>query len=196
MTEENLDQVEVEEVVDTEADIRDAFDEAITNESEEDDIKMSMIGAGATFKNVTRLYNQFMIDAGLAISKADRNQIVDDTLKGRDLDTEESFDAAVEGLMEAIKGATERSAGSLIRAYAKKNELEVYAKPKTESGSRNPFVQIFHTKLVEDPNMTEQGLRDIIDGLDEDHQTNPNRWFSQHNNIRKTANAIAARYEG
>lgn len=195
MTEEILDEVVTEEIEDTENEIRNAFDEAITAEKEEDDIKMAMIGAGATFKNVTRLYNQYMIDAGLAISKADRNQIVEDVLEGCDLDTEELFDAAVNALVESIKGATDRSAASLIRAYAKKNEIEVYVKPKGEGGSRNPFVRIFHEQLIENPKMTEDELKAIIEGLDPDHQTNPTRWFSQHNNIRKTANAIAAKYE-
>ena len=43
---------------------------------EEDAVKMDMISKGATFKNVTRLYNKFMIDAGLAISKSDRSQLI------------------------------------------------------------------------------------------------------------------------
>ena len=43
-----------------EAAILKAFDEAI-HLKEEDYVKMDMISKGATFKNVTRLYNKFMI---------------------------------------------------------------------------------------------------------------------------------------
>ena len=192
----------VEEQEEQEVDINDikdnirlAFDESVTEELDEDSTKMAMIGAGATFKNVTRMYNEFMIDAGFAISKADRNQIVDDTLEGHDLEEESDFDNAVAALIESIQGANLRSASALVRAYAKRNEVPIFSKPKTEGGTRNPFVMLFHEKLVEDPKMTEQDLKDLISGLSPDHQTNPTRWFAQHNNIRKTANSIAAKYE-
>lgn len=174
--------------------IQSAFDASVEAESSEDDIKMEMIGAGATFKNVTRLFNQFMIAAGLAISKEDRDAIVADTLVDCDLESEEGFDAAVEALIANVKGATERSAAALVRAYGKKVEVEVYAKPKGTGASRNPFVTDFHTALIANPEMTEQDLLDLIAGLKPEHQVNPTRWLSQHNNIRKTANAIAAKY--
>tara|TARA_R110000803_G_scaffold94312_1_gene161934 strand:+ start:2816 stop:3430 length:615 start_codon:yes stop_codon:yes gene_type:complete len=183
-----------EEEADTNADINAAFSEAVNAEKDEDAVKMDMIQAGATFKNVTRLFNQYMIDAGLAISTADRKQIVDDTLEGMDLSTEEGFDAAVTALMDSVQGATDRSAAALVRSFGKKGELEVFAKPKTEGGNRNPFVSVFHAALIENPSMDEQGLKDVIAALEPTHQVNPNRWFSQHNNIRKTANAIAAKF--
>jgi len=130
-----LDQaVETEvEVDETELAIRDAFDAAIEDEADEDSIKLGMISAGATFKNVTRLYNQFMIDAGLAISKQDRNELIDSTLEGKEFNTEEAFDAAALELANAIAGTTERSAAAMVRAYAKKNELDCFAKAKSES---------------------------------------------------------------
>lgn len=179
---------------DSNASILEAFNEGVESEQDEDSIKMLMIQEGATFKNVTRLYNQFMIDAGLAISKSDRNQIVDETLEGVDLSTEDAFDAATEALVANVKGATERSAAALVRSFAKKNEVECYKKPAGEGGTRNPFVQVFHEALIENPSMDEDGLKAIIAGLEEKHQVNPTRWFNQHNNIRKTANAIAAKY--
>jgi hypothetical protein len=188
------DQAAAEQEADTNADINAAFSEALGAEKDEDAVKMDMIQAGATFKNVTRLYNAFMIDAGLAISSADRKTAVDTALDGQDLSTEESFDAAVVLVMDAVMGATERSASALVRAFGKKSELEVFAKPKAEGGNRNPFVSVFHAALVENPSMDEQGLKDVIAALEPQHQVNPNRWFSQHNNIRKTANAIAAKF--
>jgi len=193
---DTAEEVQTEEEIDVNAAVREAFDAGITEEAEEDGIKMSMIGAGATFKNVTRLYNEYMIDAGLAISKADRNQIVEDTLEGLDFETEEDFDSASSKLEEALTGSTERSAAALVRAYAKKTEQQCYAKPKGDGSARNPFVTLFHKSLVENPKMTEKDLKDLIASLDEKDQVNPTRWFNQHNNIRKTANSIAARYEG
>lgn len=198
MSEEAIDIFE-DEVAQEEQEAQDdaiqiAFNEAISEDADEDDIKLAMIQAGATFKNVTRLYNQYMIDAGLAISKQDRDQIVTDTLEGLNFESEEEFDDAVARLEEGIKGCNTRSAANLVRAYAKKNDMECYKKPAGDSGTRNPFVRRFHDALIENPQMTKEQLQEIIDGLDEHHRTNPQRWFNQHDNIRKTANAIAAKF--
>lgn len=173
--------------------IKDAFEAALDAGKDEDDVKMDMIQSGATFKNVTRLYNKFMIDAGLAMSAADRKAVVDETLEGRDLSTEEGFDQAVAALVEAVTGSTERSAAALVRSFGKKEDVDVFTKPKGDGGTRNPFVRVFHDALIENPDMDEQGLKDIIASLEPDHQVNPTRWFNQHNNIRKTANAIASK---
>ena len=183
-----------EEAINPNDAIQAAFTDAIEAEKDEDEVKMAMIGEGATFKNVARLFNQFMIEAGLAISSADRKQLTDDALEGLTFDTEETFDAAVAALLEAIDNSTERSAAALVRSYAKRNEFEVYAKPKGESSTRNPFSNLFHAALIEDPTMTEDGLNAILDGLSPDHQVNPRRWFNQHNNIRKVVNSIAEKF--
>ena len=177
--------------------IREAFDTAIDGTDDidavADDVKLAMISAGATFKNVTRLYNQFMIDAGFAISVADRKEIVSEILEGIDLDTDELFTAAVDAIVESVKGATAKSAAAMIRAFAKKSETPCYAAPKSEN-TRNPFVVLFHDGLVENPDMSEDDLRELIGNLNEAHQINPLRWFNQHNNIRKTVNAVAAKF--
>jgi hypothetical protein len=160
MSEENAVEEEVmdsdeevaeEEEVDTNAEIREAFDVASVDEKGEDDIKMAMIGAGATFKNVTRLYNQYMIDAGFAISKADRNEIVEKTLEGAEFAEENDFASVVSLVVDAVQGATERSAGALIRAYAKKNELDCYTKPKGTGGGGAGFASRFYEFLLGNP---------------------------------------------
>jgi hypothetical protein len=179
-----------EQEVDANIEIKAAFDSALGAEKGEDDTKMDMIQAGATFKNVTRLFNAYMIESGLAISATDRKAAVDTTLEGMDLSTEEGFDAAVTAVISAVMGATERSASALVRAFGKKSDLEVFAKPKTEGGARNPFSTNFHAALVENPSMDEEGLKAIIAALSPEHQVNPQRWFSMHNNIRKTVNAV------
>lgn len=191
MTKENQD-IENEEAAETEVDtnevIREAFDEAIADEAEEDSIKMAMIGAGATFKNVTRLYNQFMIDAGLAISKEDRNKAVEDALEGKVFDTEESFESAVEDVMEAVTGSTERSAGALIRAYAKKNELECYAKPKSTGEGRSGFRSDFYEFLINDPKVSKEDAEAFIK---EKGTKNVIKNISAHMNVWAMVNTIA-----
>jgi len=176
--------------------IRAAFDVAVGGELEEDDVKMAMIGAGATFKNVTRFYNQFMIDAGLAISKADRDQIVADTLEGLDLDTEDSFQNAVGDLVAAVQGATERSAAALIRSYGKRNDLEVYAKPKGEGSGRVGFASQYYDFLVANPTVSEESAKAYIMGEGDYVETSENvkRHASHYLAIWKLVNRIVASY--
>ena len=127
MSEEQVEEVNVEEVT------REAFDVAVEENKGEDEIKLDMIQSGATFKTVTRLYNQFMIDAGLAISKEDRNNAIAEALEGKEFGSEEDFDLAVDSLVVSVKGTTERSAAALVRAYAKKNDLTYFTKPKVSA---------------------------------------------------------------
>jgi len=171
----------------------DAFEAAMAEGKEEDDVKLAMISAGASFKNVTRFYNQFMIESGRAISKADRDVIIENTIGALDLSTEESFGEAVAALSTALS-CNENSAKATIRAYAKKNERPVFAAEKSDSKSRNPFVRLFHEALVDNPNFTEDDLKSLLASLEPEHQVNPLRWFSQHNNIRIMVNNIAKKY--
>ena len=144
--ENTVEEVEVDE---TEVAIGEAFTEATENGDDEDTVKMAMIQAGATFKNVTRLFNALMIDAGLAISKEDKEKTVTDTLEGREFELEEDFDSAVADLAAAITGATERSAAAMVRSYAKKNELVTYAKPKGTGANRSGFATKLYAWLSE-----------------------------------------------
>lgn len=175
--------------------IRAAFRTALDAGKDEDTIKLAMIGSGATFKNVTRLFTQFMIDCGKVMSKDDRDEALDTILDGIDLSTAESFEACVAEVVEKVTGSTEKSASAFIRAYAKKNELTVYAAPKATGGTRNPFTTLFHEALVENPEFTEQDLKDLIAGLTPEQQVNPNRWFAQHDKIRQVINTIANKFK-
>ena len=182
-----------EEAADPKAEIRIAFDEAVSGEKEEDEVKLGMIGAGATFKNVTRLYNEFMIEAGLAISKADRNQIIEDALECRDFETEADFDAAVELLGGTLPGATLRSASALVRAYAKKNELSVYSKPKSEGVARSGFANDYYNYLIGNPKMTQDEAKAFIMGEGDFAETSANvqKHMSHYLGIWKLVNTIA-----
>ncbi len=173
--------------------IIDVFNEGVATELDEDTIKINMIAAGATFKNVTRLYNQYMIDAGHAISREDKEAAVETILTGQDLSTEEVFSSCVEALVEGIKGTTERAAAAIIRAYGKKNELEVYSKPKGASKPRSGFASKFHEALIENPRMTEEEAKAIINGEGDHPETSENvkRHASVYIALQRLANSIA-----
>ena len=172
--------------------ILDAFAASIADEADEDEVKMAMIAAGATFKNVTRLYNKYMIDAGLAISKADRNQIVEDTLEGLDFETEEQFEDATARLEAAIEGASTKQASSLVRAYAKKNELECYKKPKGEGTGRVGFASKYYDWLVANVPCSKEDATAFVMGTDGQEETSQNtqNHLSHYLNIWSLANTI------
>lgn len=189
---------EVTEVVETEVEdanveIRAAFETASTEGQEEDDVKMAMIGAGATFKNVTRLFNQFMIDAGFAISKDDRDEAVANALEGHELETEAGFAAAAEAVLVAVKGATDKSASALVRAYGKKNELEVYKKPKGSGGGKTGFAKGFYDALIANPALTKDEAIAFIQGTDGQAETSENtkRHESHYLSIWQMVNTIS-----
>jgi hypothetical protein len=187
---------EVTESADEISEILNSFNAGVDSDKGEDEVKMDMIGAGATFKNVTRLYNQYMIDTGRSMSKEAKTTLLDDNLNDAPLDTEEGFKAAVAVVVKKGKNVTDGSAASLIRAWAKKNETECYKAPASE-GTRNPFVPNYHKALIANPAMTEQGLKDVIEALEKDEwKVNPTRWFNQQNAIRKMVNAVNAKLTG
>lgn len=171
--------------------IQSAFDQGYEDDKEEDAIKLDMIGAGATFKNVTRLFNQFMIDAGHAISKADKDAIVEETLLDADLSDEEAFMQAVDALVENLDGSTQRSAMSLVRSYAKKNEMEIWTKPKGEVGSRPSFVRSYHNWIVANLDATEADAIAYVNGEGDYADTTDN--VKRHLSHYLTSFRLAAR---
>lgn len=171
--------------------IREAFD--ANQGKEEDAIKLAMISAGATFKNVTRLFNQFMVDAGLAVSKEEKDQKVLEAVDGVDLATEEGFDSAVEALMASIN-ATDKSAAALVRAYAKKNELEVFKKAKSGGGAgKQGFAGKFYEFLAANPTCTKEEATAFINGEGDHEETSENvkRHLSHYLAIHALVNRIA-----
>ena len=196
---ENLDTgaegaVGTEQKVDLEVAIRAAFDAAHAAGKEEDDIKLDMIGAGATFKNVTRMFNQFSVDAGLAVSKEEKDQILLDVLNGSDLADEATFNTKVEELMAHLTGATDKSAAALIRAYAKKNGIEAFKKAKVASGEgRIGFTAKFYDFLIANPTATKEEAVAFIDGTNGNEATTDNtkRNKSHYLAIHRMVNRIA-----
>ena len=183
-----------EQKVDLEVAIRAAFDSAHAAGKEEDDIKLDMIGAGATFKNVTRLFNQFSVDAGLTVSKEEKDQIVMDVLNGADLADEATFNAKVEELMARLSGSTDKSAAALIRAYAKKNGIEAFKKAKGGTGeAKTGFAAKFYDFLVANPECTVAEATAFIQGTDGNEETSENvkRHQSHYLAIHRLVNRVA-----
>ena len=183
-----------EQKVDLEVAIRAAFDAAHAAGKEEDDIKLDMIGAGATFKNVTRLFNQFSVDAGLTVSKEEKDQILLDVLNGADLADEATFNAKVEELMARLSGSTDKSAAALIRAYAKKNGIEAFKKAKGGTGeAKTGFAAKFYDWLVANPTSTVEQATAFIQGTEGHEETTENvkRHQSHYLAIHRLVNRIA-----
>lgn len=175
--------------------IRAAFDAGVAAEKTEDDIKLEMITAGATFKNVTRLFNSFSVDAGLAVSKEEKDQILLDVLNGADLSAEDAFNAKVKELMARLTGTTDKSAAALIRAYAKKNSLEAFKKAKGGTGEgRTGFTAKFYDWLVANPTSTKEQATAFVMGTEGNEETSANvkRHLTHHLGIHNLVNRIAA----
>ena len=146
--------------------------------------------SGATVKNVTRLFNQYMIDTGQAMSRDAKTELLDSNLTDVDLSTAEALAKAVGVIVKKGTSVTDASAAALIRAWAKKAEVACYKAPASE-GTRNPFIPMFHSELVKNPQMTEDELKGLIAGLEkEEWKVNPTRWITVHNNTRLLANTI------
>lgn len=178
--------------------ILDAFSEAVEAEKSEDDIKMAMIGAGATFKNVTRLYNQYMVDAGLAVSKAEKEEIVGKVMaKAKALETEEGFAKSVAAIAEKAPGINEKSAAALIRAWAKAQDpaVETWAKPKSSGGARVGFRSRFYDALVANPAMTKEECHEFLKN-DEDTSENKMKHEANFQGMRNLANRIHEQVTG
>lgn len=161
----------------------------------DDQIKYNMIGAGATFKNVTRLFNELMVEAGLAEDKSTRDEKIAAILESADVSTEEGFNEAVQQIMEDCVGVVERSAAGSIRAYCKKNDKPVFIKPKGEGSNRESFIGRFYAWLIENPKVSEAECHDFLFGLNGHPATSENvkNYERMHQNVRKLVNDVAAK---
>ena len=154
--------------------IYDAFVNAVEAEKSEDEVKMAMIQAGCPFKKVAKLYNDYLVEAGMANSKEERQQLLDKTLGGKDLSDEKVFNKAVATLIDKGKNINEKAAGAMIRGWAKKNDVEVWAKPKGEGSGRTGFASLFYDWLLENPKCTKEEAADFIHGRNGNAPTSDN----------------------
>jgi len=179
---------ELTEAEKTEAAIRAAFDAGKEAEDGEETIKMAMLQAGCKIKSVVRLYNTYMIDSGQMASKEQKDTALDSSLEDVSLETEDEFNEAVESLVPEIKGATDQSVATMIRAWAKRKDVTCYVKPKGESIS-NGFTKKFHDALVADSAMT----KEVCAAFMAEHGTkNTLRHATSHQKTRLLVNNIRA----
>lgn len=180
----------VEEVqADPNEKLREVFKYGIENNKSEDEIKMAMIKEGATFKNVTRLFNQFAIDSGLIMKKEEKDALVQDACQGQDLTDEETLNIIVDGLVDKITGAEESAVLRMVRAWAKKNDQEVFKKAKGGGGTRQSgFRYKFYEALKANPRMDSEYAANLINS---EGSKNDIRNLTHYQGIRELINAIA-----
>jgi len=166
-----------------------AFENGMLENKSEDEIMLDMIGAGATFKTVKTIFNKCMVDSGYLDSRKEKTEIVDDTLQGMDLSTEEGFLAASTALLANLKGVNDRSVGASIRQYAKKNELEVFKKPKGTGAGRSGITSKFYDFLrTSSPANKEQ----VAAWIEENGTDNTKRHANHYQGIAKLCSDIAS----
>lgn len=120
-----------------------AFKAGIQSDDFDDDaVKMAMINAGAKFSNVNKLFRQFSIDAGLDMSRKDRQEKVAAIAEGYDLEDEDTVEQLTQEIQNQIPGMTPQRAAAALKTYAKKNGLKIFARPKG-SGPRTAFFDKF-----------------------------------------------------
>ncbi len=174
--------------------IRNAFREAKEVGKDEDAVKIDMISAGASFKQVARMYTQLMQEYGYTVTKKAKDEAVQTAVAGVELGDAEGFAAAVKALQEAVRNVNERSASALIRVYAKKNGIESYRKPK--SGHRKASMSAkFREFIINNPTASE-GVVDafIMENGSAKQQKNKNSRRIFHE-IRVIANRIVQEME-
>lgn len=191
---EQVQEVELTEAQQLQIKLREVFDAGQAEGKAEDAIKLDLISAGATFKNVTRMFNEFMVDGGHAASKEERAQLVIASIQGVDLSTESGLSAAVTKLVETLAGASEKSASSLIRALCKKEGIEVFKKAKESSGEgKAGFAAKFYDFLVAQPACTKEQATAFVMGVDGHEETTDNtkKHLSHYLAIHRLVNRIA-----
>ena len=126
-----------------------AFDIAVSKDLSEDEIKMAMIKAGCSFRAVGKLYNKLMIDRGHQVHKDDKRNTVELKCKGKALGNEKVFKSVAKQLMDTLPNCNERSAFSLIRAYARRNDILPWIAPPPERNGRQGFGRQYREYILE-----------------------------------------------
>lgn len=184
-------EVVVEETSVVDAAIKKAFVTAMNGGKESDSIKIAMIGAGASFKNVNKLFNAFMIEDGHVVSKEEKDSILSELLDGLDLADSDTFESAIVELSQRLQ-VSELSSVSSIRQWAKKNEIPFYKKAKAESkGERSSITNDIFNWISKNPSSTEEQL---VKFLKEVGTNNTLKHTSLYKGILGIANTIVANY--
>jgi len=171
--------------------VRAAFVAAHDADKDDDSVKIEMISAGAKFKKVTKMFNDLMVEYGYAVSKEEKSKAVASACVDVEWSTEDGFATAVANMTGALDSVSDKSAASSIRAYAKKNDLECFKKPKAAGGgTRTTFLTDFYDALYENPSMSEEEAKEFIE---KNGTKNTIRWAKAHQRVRILTNRIAAK---
>jgi hypothetical protein len=162
------------------AELRQIFDEGVSEEKSEDEIKLLMIQAGESFSSVTRTFNQFMVDSGLKMSKEDKEELLENAVgNADDITSEEGFNDVVNEIVENGTNVNDKQAASWVRAYAKRNDMEVWSKPKGSGPGRTGFRELLLKALEANPHMTKEECEAFVQGspdASEAAKANMGRW--------------------
>ena len=164
--------------------VEQAFIDGLEGDLEEDDIKMAMIKAGASFKNVNNQFRQFNIKFGYVSSQEEKKSALETVMKSGDVNvsTEDGLKDAIDTVINSLRGYNEAQVSGMIRAYAKKNDIEIFVKPRGAGTRNSGFRYGFYQSLIENPHMT----NDEVDGLiDENGSKNDKGNRSHYYNIAK-----------
>jgi hypothetical protein len=118
-----------------------------------------------------------MVEFGYSKSKEEKNEILDRLLKDVDLTVEANLDNALLKVAGELD-VNERSAATSIRMWAKKNDVEVFKKPKSEPGEgRSSFDTNMYQWILDHINAT---VEEFTAYLDEVSTENTKRFRAKH----------------
>lgn len=142
--------------------IIEAFNKALGKEQTDDEIKLALVKAGVAFSAVQKKFNDLMVDGGHRISASDKAALVEEVCKDADLSTAEGFEAAVNAITDSSDKISEKSASASVRAYARKNDMECFKKPKGGGRGQVGFAHFYHKFLIENPTSSDEEVSAYI----------------------------------
>jgi len=171
----------------------DIFNDAIKHFDDPDSAKEFMVKEGIPFKSVTRLYNNLMIKNGLAFDKETKSRLVSKALLGKRLNSKRAFEGRSKAVLKALKNTvTTRSADALVRAFAKRHEVECWQRPYREEAVRVSFMKKFCNFLEENPFVKE---KDVVKYLDKGTATYIKRNRNAYMDVWRMVSVIIRKHD-
>jgi len=99
----------------------------------DDEMLIEIVSRGVKFALAGKLFRQVMEAKGFRVSNKDRVNKAEELLEGIEFDTAEAVEATVANLVKTLPDTNEKQAKSILRKFAKANEIEL---PKAEKGTK------------------------------------------------------------
>jgi len=125
------------------------------NKDDHENVKKRLVEEGVPFKSVTRLFNSLSIEYGYALSKENREAIIQFALANKKLNTKRLFEGRIKVLSNKLINVNKKGAAIIIRNYAKNHCLDIYCPPVKITEARVSFHNQFCTFVLENPKATE-----------------------------------------